>query len=967
MTAESQIDPLDAGSIPFTFDGQAFLALPGETLGAALARSGVLDLRVTRNGQARGLHCGMGACFDCLVTINGRAGERACMTKVANGDAVTRSMPRPEDLKPLTDMPTAMAERTVDVLIIGAGPAGLIASQHLADLGLDVCIVDERTAAGGQYYKPLAVADNGGVPDSQFRDGARLEARARAAGATLLLETSVWSASLIDGFGLYRNGHIEIVRPRRVLLATGASERPCPVPGWTLPGVMTTGGLQSLVRAQRLLPGQRIVIAGSGPLNLQLACEILRLGGQPVAMIDRAPAPGPTSLLPLTAMLRSDPSATLSGLAMLVRLFWNKVPVHWGQTVAGITGMDRVTGILVDGPNRRREIPADIVALNVGFVPQLDLARQLGCEERIERDVPALQTDQNGRTSIASVFAIGDGASIGGARVALAMGEIAAGAIARDLGKAPRPSTRPGPRLARAQAFQKALWTLFDPDPFDVRTLANETIVCRCEEVSAGAVRSVCRTQDATLATVKRMTRAGMGRCQGRFCVPTLVRMVALEGGPQPSVESFLAPRPPAKPVPLSALAFEKGEWGGHRQTVPPAASPRVDLRRPPIGDQRADVVVIGAGVVGACVALELARSGLKVVVVDRHEPNVQASGANAGSLHVQLLSFDFGAKAQAGGQPAADVLRIAPAAIELWKSLERDAAESFEITTPGGLMVAENDAEMAFLRQKVALEQSYGIDANLIGSNELRALEPHLSQHLVGAAYCRDEGKINPLTATLAIVRMARAAGVRFESFASVQGLDRSGTDWRVTTEVGTLTARRIVNCAGGWASRIAEMASKPIPVSGAPLQMIVTEPGPAMIKHLVAHGGRHLSLKQADTGGLIIGGAWPAQQDGLTGASHVERASIEGNAWVACHVLPAARGLRALRVWAGMNIHIDGAPIIGEMPGAPGFFNCVTSNGYTLAPIVARLTADLMCARRPDFETGPFLLDRFNLLHPH
>ena len=491
MTAESQIDPLHAGSIPFTFDGQAFLALPGETLGAALARSGVLDLRVTRNGQARGLHCGMGACFDCLVTINGRAGERACMTKVASGDAVTRSMPRPEDLKPLTDMPAAMVERTVDVLIIGAGPAGLIASQYLADLGLDVCVVDERTAAGGQYYKPLAVADNSGVPDSQFRDGARLEARARAAGATLLLETSVWSASLIDGFGLYRNGHIEIVRPRRVLLATGASERPCPVPGWTLPGVMTTGGLQSLVRAQRLLPGQRIVIAGSGPLNLQLACEILRLGGQPVAIIDRAPAPGPASLLPLIAMLRSDSSATLSGLAMLVRLLWNKVPVHWGQTVAGITGMDRVTGILVDGPNRRREIPADIVALNVGFVPQLDLARQLGCEERIERDVPALQTDQNGRTSIASVFAIGDGAGIGGARVALAMGEIAAGAIARDLGKAPRPSTRPGPRLARAQAFQKALWTLFDPDPFDVRTLANETIVCRCEEVSAGAVRSV--------------------------------------------------------------------------------------------------------------------------------------------------------------------------------------------------------------------------------------------------------------------------------------------------------------------------------------------------------------------------------------------------------------------------------------------------------------------------------------------
>jgi glycine/D-amino acid oxidase-like deaminating enzyme len=155
--------------------------------------------------------------------------------------------------------------------------------------------------------------------------------------------------------------------------------------------------------------------------------------------------------------------------------------------------------------------------------------------------------------------------------------------------------------------------------------------------------------------------------------------------------------------------------------------------------------------------------------------------------------------------------------------------------------------------------------------------------------------------------------------------------------------------------------MAARPIPVQGAPLQMIVTEAGPPMVKHLIAHGSRHLSLKQADTGGLIIGGAWPAAMDMETGASHVELASIEGNAWVAAHVLPVAARLRIVRVWAAMNINIDGAPIVGEMPGAPGFWNCVTSNGYSLAPVVARITADLMLRGKSEHPHEIFSLNRF------
>ena len=142
----------------------------------------------------------------------------------------------------------------------------------------------------------------------------------------------------------------------------------------------------------------------------------------------------------------------------------------------------------------------------------------------------------------------------------------------------------------------------------------------------------------------------------------------------------------------------------------------------------------------------------------------------------------------------------------------------------------------------------------------------------------------------------------------------------------------------------------------------MIVTEPAPPLVSHLIAHADRHLSMKQAATGGLIIGGGWTAAFNEHMRFNHAERSSIEGNLWVANQVLPAVAGLHVLRCWAGMNVNIDGAPIIGEVPGVPDFFNAVTSNGYTLAPIVAKLVTDLLVHGRTDIDISPYLLDRFH-----
>jgi D-hydroxyproline dehydrogenase subunit alpha len=964
MMLRAPPDVSSAEAIRFTFDGATIVARAGESIGAALVANGVLALRKTRNGHPRGLYCGMGACFDCLVTVDGRTGVRACLEKAVADLAVESAAPAAENLADLAVAPEGpLSRQPVDVLVIGAGPAGATAAAMLAEAGASVIICDERAIDGGQYYKPQVVS--GGASDAQFADGLALSGRLKVSDASLWTSASVWFASLTEGVGIIRDGRAIVVEPKLILLATGASERPCPVPGWTLPGVMTTGGMQALARSQRVAAGERIVIAGSGPLNLQLACELLKLGIKPVAVADTGPGPSIAALPALAGMLAADAKATLQGLAYLAILKRAGVPVLWRTTVARIDGDDQVRSITLSRDGKERVIDCDAIALNMGFAPQAELARQLGCAMRYAPEhvgAVAVAAGRDGQTSLDPVFAIGDGAIIGGAKVAMARAKLAAAAMAAKLDLPLEDVATDASRdLERAERFQQALWTMFSQPLFDVTALADETILCRCEEVTAGAVRTACRSACPTLATVKRLTRAGMGRCQGRFCAGTLAKLVQAEGGPATDVLAFFAPRPPARPVPLGAIAVEKPEWGGHRQSSPPAMSPRVSMQREPFGVIEADIAIVGAGVVGSTVAWELARAGEKVVVLDRHEPNVQASGGNAGSLHVQLLSFDFGAKAQAGGQPAAEVLRIAPASIALWKEIESQSGENFEISTPGGLMVGESVAEMEFLRRKTELERSYGIDSELIGANELRAVEPHLAARFQGAALCRDEGKINPLNATLAIVRMAKAAGARFEAFAGVTGISLDGDRWRVATEAGVVHARRVVNCAGGWASRVAEMAARPIPVQGAPLQMIATEPGPALVRHLIAHGGRHLSLKQAETGGLIIGGAWPAALDPETGASHVEMASIEGNAWVAAHVLPAAARLRIVRVWAAMNINIDGAPILGEMPGAPGFYNCVTSNGYSLAPVVARITADLMLRGRSDHPHTIFSLDRF------
>jgi octopine oxidase subunit A len=457
-------------------------------------------------------------------------------------------------------MNTAPGRESYDVVVIGAGPAGLAAAAAVAEAGLSTLLLDENAGPGGQVWRaitstPVTERDRLGA---DYWKGADFVEAVRSSGTEVIQRSTVWSLDRNLEIGISVGGASSFVKARRVILATGALERPFPITGWTLPGVMTAGAAQTMLKSSGLVPDRRTVIAGQGPLLWLLAAQILRLGGRIDRIIDTTGRRNYFAALPHAfAFITSPYFAKGLGLMKEVRA---KVPVVTGVSELAAAGDGQLATVTCAVGSRRETIPAELLLLHQGVVPNVNLAMAAGIEHRWD-DLqlcwsPVL--DHDGNTSVEGIAIAGDGAGIGGAEAAVVRGRIAARAAVEAL--APAAAAKLAPMasfraaLAQAERGRNFLDTLFRPAP-QFRIPSGDTIVCRCEEVTARDILDAVAIGATGPNQLKAYRRTGMGPCQGRLCGLTVTELMAQARGKTPQEIGYYRLRAPVKPITLAELA----------------------------------------------------------------------------------------------------------------------------------------------------------------------------------------------------------------------------------------------------------------------------------------------------------------------------------------------------------------------------------------------------------------------------
>jgi len=460
--------------------------------------------------------------------------------------------------------------RGVGLAIVGAGPAGLSAAIAASKCGLRPVVIDENPAPGGQIYRQLPREFQVEHPETlglTYERGQRLLARAYDANIELKLGTTVWGLFENLILGLESEGRAESLQCGALVLATGGYDRAIPFPGWTLPGVMTLGGAQTLVKSQRILPGKKIILSGAGPFLLPVTSQLVEAGANIVAVLE---ASKPMGWLSKAGSLWGQWERFREGWDYVKPLLRARVGVRFGQAVIEAWGKGKVEGVVTASldddwhpiAGTEQTILADAVAVGYGFSVNTQLSRLCRCEHEFRKGYGGwtVKVDRRQATSVAKVFAAGETTGIGGSDIAAAEGSIAGYSAAEALGAiSEREATaRRAPyleRLRKLRPFARMMADLFSPRDglFDITP--PETVVCRCEEVTAAQVHQAIDNGANDLTGVKSRTRAGMGMCQGRVCGASVATLVARRTGREQDEVGAFTGRPIVKPVSMGALA----------------------------------------------------------------------------------------------------------------------------------------------------------------------------------------------------------------------------------------------------------------------------------------------------------------------------------------------------------------------------------------------------------------------------
>ena len=446
-----------------------------------------------------------------------------------------------------------------DVAVIGAGPAGLAAAASCANAGLSSVLFDEQASAGGQIYRAIGetpVTDKSVLGPSYWHGAALVDAFRRS-GAQYVAGATVWNLTRDRELGVSLGGGSQLTRAQRVIICTGALERPFPIPGWTLPGVMTAGAGQILLKSAGLVPVGQTVIAGCGPLLWLIAWQYLNAGARLAAILDTTPSENRGRAAP-QALPFLFSGYFREGLK-LVRAVRREVRVITGVTSLRALGESRVESIAFRCGHRPEErIAVDNVLLHQGVVPNVNLAMAVGIQHRWDDEqlcwTPVL--DAHGTSTLEGIAIAGDGAGIAGAQAAEWRGRLAAIAAARALGRTVSVSdeSRAHRELARRLRGRAFLDALYRPAKV-FRQPAGDTIVCRCEETTAREIIDTVALGCPGPNQMKIFLRCGMGPCQGRLCGLTVTELIAEKRGVPPQEVGYYHLRPPVKPVTVGEVA----------------------------------------------------------------------------------------------------------------------------------------------------------------------------------------------------------------------------------------------------------------------------------------------------------------------------------------------------------------------------------------------------------------------------
>jgi thioredoxin reductase/bacterioferritin-associated ferredoxin len=553
--------------VQLRLDDRPIDANEGESVAAALWAAGIrsCDAREGAGPPSRTLYCAMGTCQQCALWIDGRRVE-SCMTPVRDDMSIRTRFDATAIPPAHRSLPK---EAKADVAIVGAGPAGMAAAIEAASRGLRVVLLDEQAIAGGQVYR-VAGGIAPRMPDADRREGDALRTALANAEVDVRASHRVWHVERMAGewhvHALGPDGALTI-RTRALIAATGALERHVPFDGWDQPGVMGLASATILLKAQRVLPGRAVIVAGTGPLLLVVAKSIVESGGRVVAVVD---ANAKRRWLASARELASRPDLVARGFGWLRMLKRHRVPMLHQHAIRSVTtqaGRLRTIVVPVDGAGRRVEgrelaLEADAVCCGYGLMPATDLTRLAGAAHRFDpqRGGWHALVDGDQRCSVASLYVAGDGAGVTGAASAPWQGRIAALSAAQDLKRDGAEALRAPARVARkardrASRFGLAMTSLANAGDGAIEAIDAATLVCQCESLTRSTLDVAIADGATTLNELRAATRCGMGPCGGRLCEDAAARLIALRTGRPRNDVGQPTGRPPLRPVDLDMLA----------------------------------------------------------------------------------------------------------------------------------------------------------------------------------------------------------------------------------------------------------------------------------------------------------------------------------------------------------------------------------------------------------------------------